>query len=190
MAGLTFLQTQSGNLTLLVSGGFLFGGLMFGPDLDIHSRQFIRWGWLRWIWIPYQRSLRHRSFLSHGPIISTALRSLYLFFWVALLGCFGLLVAESLGFVALNWQSMGKSAAASLTEHYAEWLALLIGIELGAMSHSLADWGGSAYKRFKSGGLKAIMPKTNPKKRSSSGKSPKRRLEKRTAKNAKDAKKE
>ncbi len=35
VAGFTLWQTRSSNATLLVAGGFLFGGLMFGPDLDI-----------------------------------------------------------------------------------------------------------------------------------------------------------
>src|SRR6476469_8723425 len=86
VAALTFGQTSSSNLTLLVSGSFLFGGLMFGPDLDIYSCQYQRWGWFKAIWLPYQKSLRHRSFLSHGPLIGTALRILYLAIWIAVLG--------------------------------------------------------------------------------------------------------
>ncbi len=88
VAGLSFSLTRNGNLTLLIATGFLFGGLMFGPDLDIHSRQYQRWGWLRWIWQPYQHNLRHRSFLSHGPIIGTALRVFYLASWIAALWIF------------------------------------------------------------------------------------------------------
>ncbi|MFB2922706.1 MULTISPECIES: metal-binding protein [Aerosakkonema] len=178
VAGFTFGQTQSGNLTLLVSGGFLFGGLMFGPDLDIYSRQFQRWGWLRWIWIPYQKSLRHRSFLSHGPIIGTALRSLYLICGIVALGSLLCLVAQWLGVGIASWQELAKLVLASLGQHYNEWIALYIGLELGAMSHSLSDWSGSAYKRFKSGGLKAIMPKRKKGRRKSSPV----RVKKRTAK--------
>jgi len=37
-------------------------------------------------------------------------------------------------------------------QYTAEWIAHL-GLELGAMSHSLSDWGGSAYKRFQKQGL-------------------------------------
>ena len=79
LATIAFWKTYSGNVTLLIVGGFLFGGLMFGPDLDIYSRHYKRWGWFRWVWLPYQKSLRHRSFLSHGPIIGTTLRLIYLF---------------------------------------------------------------------------------------------------------------
>ena len=61
--------THSLWLMLWVGLGFLVGGLLLGPDLDIHSVQYKRWGWLRWIWLPYRGSMRHRSFWSHGPII-------------------------------------------------------------------------------------------------------------------------
>ncbi|MCL1464522.1 metal-binding protein [Argonema galeatum] len=184
VAGLTFGQTQNGNLTLLVSGGFLFGGLMFGPDLDIYSRQFQRWGWLRWIWIPYQTSLRHRSFLSHGPIIGTALRSLYLVCGIAVLGWLLLFLANFVGAYTTNWQIFANLATAFLIQYPTEWIALFIGLELGAMSHSLSDWGGSAYKRLKKGGLKAILPKAKK------GKSPRVRLKKRTAKTPRTQRKE
>ena len=33
---------------------YIFSGLMFGPDLDIYSLQYKRWGIGRWIWLPYQ----------------------------------------------------------------------------------------------------------------------------------------
>ncbi|HEY9848570.1 MAG TPA: metal-binding protein [Leptolyngbyaceae cyanobacterium] len=184
VAGFTFSQTQSGNLTLLVSGGFLFGGLMFGPDLDIYSRQFQRWGWLRWIWIPYQKNMRHRSFLSHGPVVGTSLRSLYLVLWIGTIGGLGLFLAESVGLTNTNWQTVSQLAAASVREYPREWAALFVGLELGAMSHTLSDWGGSTFKRFKSGGLNAIVPKMNK-----AVKSPRGSLEKRTAKTQKPQKK-
>ncbi|NET52662.1 MAG: metal-binding protein, partial [Merismopedia sp. SIO2A8] len=86
VSGLCVTLTKSSDLTLMLSAGFLFGGLMFGPDLDIYSRQFKRWGWLRWIWIPYQKSMRHRSVLSHGLLIGTTLRVVYLAIWIVGLG--------------------------------------------------------------------------------------------------------
>ena len=158
VAGLTFGLTLSGNLTLLVLSGFLFSGLMFGPDLDIHSRQYMRWGWLRWMWIPYQKILRHRSIFSHGPIIGTTLRLLYLASWLGVLGVLVLGVAQLLWSVGWNWQIIAAAIGRSLSSHPYEWLALYLGLELGAMSHSLSDWSGSTYKRFKRGGLRAVLP--------------------------------
>lgn len=164
VAGLTFIQTGSSNLTLIVSGGFLLGGLMFGPDLDIYSRQYQRWGFLRWIWLPYQKSLRHRAFLSHGPLIGTALRMLYLAIWIIIFTSLGLLAGNFFWGMGWNWLEIIKTGARSLFQHYRELIALYIGLEIGAMSHSLSDWGGSTYKRFKKQGFQALLP-TKTKKR-------------------------
>lgn len=148
LAGITFSLTQSGNLTLIISGAFLFSGLMFGPDLDLHSRPYKRWGPVRWIWIPYQKTLRHRSILSHGPIIGTTLRLLYLSIWLGILGIIVLEIAQRVWNVEWSWQSLAQSVKASLTQYSTEWIALYLGLELGAMSHSVSDWSSSAYKRF------------------------------------------
>jgi len=164
VAALTFAQTQSSNLTLLVSGSFLFGGLMFGPDLDIYSCQYQRWGWFKLIWLPYQKNLRHRSLVSHGPLIGTALRILYLATWIAVVGILGLVIAEKIGNLAENWQDVVLGCWRSIVQHPIELLAIYIGLELGAMSHYLSDWGGSAYKRFKKQELKELRPPSSIKK--------------------------
>jgi uncharacterized metal-binding protein len=165
VAGVTLWQTHSSNATLLVAGGFLFGGLMFGPDLDIYSVQFQRWGFLRWIWLPYQKSLRHRSFLSHGPIIGTTLRVVYLGSLLAVLTIFVLLVGEKLGNFAFTWQDLGVTVGRSLSIYPTEYIALFLGLEFGAMSHSLSDWGGSAYKRFQKQGVQGLLPRGKIKQR-------------------------
>ena len=148
VTGITFGLTQSGHVTLIVSGAFLFSGLMFGPDLDLHSRPYTRWGPLRWIWIPYQKTLRHRSLLSHGPIIGTTLRVVYIFSLLGILGIFALGIAQLVWDVGWNWQMLAESLK-RLTQYTTEWIALYLGLELGAMSHSISDWGSSAYKRCK-----------------------------------------
>lgn len=163
VAGLTFALTWSGNLTLLVLSGFLFSGLMFGPDLDIHSRQYIRWGWFRWIWIPYRKILHHRSIFSHGPIIGTALRVLYLASWLGVLGLVVIGLAQQLWGANWNWQFVAAVIRRSLSSHPHEWLAVCLGLELGAMSHSLSDWSGSTFKQLKRGGLKAVKSKPKSK---------------------------
>ncbi|MDF5715203.1 MAG: metal-binding protein [Rhizonema sp. NSF051] len=164
ITGITFVQTRSGNLTLLVAGGFIFGGLMFGPDLDIYSRQFQRWGFLRFIWLPYQKSLRHRSFLSHGPIIGTTLRVLYLSSIISVLAIVVLEIAEKLWNVGLSWQFVGATVMKS-SRYSTEFLALFLGLELGAMSHYVSDWGGSTYKRVLTLGVRGLLPRAKMKKR-------------------------
>ncbi len=158
VAGSAFALTQSGNLTLVVSGAFLVGGLMFGPDLDIYSQQYKRWGLLRWIWLPYRKSMRHRSFFSHGLIVGTIVRILYLSVWVAIVGTVLILsvaiAQQTLGTID-HWQTFAQQGfensiemlRKSLQQHPGEWIASIIGLELGALSHSASDWLVSAYKK-------------------------------------------
>jgi uncharacterized metal-binding protein len=159
IAGVTFDRTQNAGLTLLLSGGYLFSGLMFGPDLDVYSQQYKRWGILRWIWLPYRQSMRHRSFLSHGMILGTAIRVLYLMTWGAAALGVGVLVSAIAYFLAgelalwqqgfgQSWQWGMSGLGRSLQVNASEWLALLLGLELGALSHSMSDWIGSRYKRL------------------------------------------
>lgn len=157
VAALTFGHTRNSNLTLLVSGGFLFGGLMFGPDLDTYSRQFQRWGYFRWIWIPYQNGLNHRSFLSHGPLVGTAVRLIYLILWIGFLAIPSLILTQLVAeqwFLGSAFQEMWRS----LSAHYMEAIALFIGLELGATSHTLSDLLVSTYKSVKTKGLIGLIP--------------------------------
>ncbi len=144
IAGCTYLLTHGdSDRTLIVAGAFLFSGLMFGPDLDIYSVQYKRWGYLRWLWIPYQKAIKHRSFLSHGLIIGTTVRLLYLAAWLSILGIFVVGIAELWGDVSWNWLLWVESAK----KYTYEWLALFIGLEMGAISHILSDRIGSFSKR-------------------------------------------
>lgn len=165
VTGLTLAVTRSSNLALIVSGGFLFSGLMFSPDLDLRSRPFKRWGWLRWIWIPYQKVMRHRSFFSHGLLIGTTLRVLYLAVCFLLLAVFIVGIIQLFRDIAWSWQGLEREVRRSLFEYRVEWIALFVGLELGALSHSFSDWLGSTYKRFKRKGLRELQPqKVKPKK--------------------------
>ena len=164
VTGLTLATTRSGTLTLIVSGGFLFSGLMFSPDLDLRSRPFKRWGWLRWMWIPYQKAMRHRSLFSHGPLIGTTLRMLYLGAWTAVLGILILGVVQLFRDVPWSWQGFSQELKQWLIDYRVEWIALFVGLELGAMIHSLSDWTNSAFKRSQ----KKSTRKTSTRKRTSS----------------------
>ena len=150
VSGITYFLTQNGKLALILAGGFLFSGLMFGPDLDIYSVQYKRWGWFRWIWIPYRSAIRHRSQLSHGLIIGTILRLLYISLIILILSGIIAAIAYLLGYVNLKSVIDSQKQFPIWNAKYTQALfALIIGLELGAMSHSISDWIGSAYKRKK-----------------------------------------
>ena len=150
ISGIAYFLTQSSKFALILAGGFLFSGLMFGPDLDIYSVQYKRWGWFRWIWITYRSAIRHRSQLSHGFLIGTVLRLLYISLIIVIIS--GIIAAIAYFFGYMNLQSVMDSQ-----KQFPIWnpsytqalLALIIGLELGAMSHSISDWIGSAYKKNK-----------------------------------------
>jgi uncharacterized metal-binding protein len=158
IAGLTLLWSQSSQTTLIVAGAFLFGGLMLSPDLDIRSRPYQRWGAMRWIWLPYRR-LGHRSWLSHGPIVGSALRIVYLSLVVALVSVLILALwsrfAQPLGQSPEQWQQRFDQQLAQSgvwmwawgRSHPADLVALYVGLEAGAMSHSLSDWIGSRLRK-------------------------------------------
>src|ERR1044071_4254313 len=76
-AAVTYYFTRDWILTSIVTVGLLFGGLMFGPDLDTQSVHYTRWGPVRFIWWPYKVALAHRSRLSHGILFGTIIRIIY-----------------------------------------------------------------------------------------------------------------
>ena len=139
----TALITRSPVITSLVSGSYLIGGLMLGPDLDIHSVQYRRWGPLRWIWLPYQIAIKHRSPISHGPIIGTALRVIYLSFWLALFALLGIETLNLLWDAQLSWQTLRAPFRNLAQKYIIEWVAIVIGLEIGSISHSVSDSIGS-----------------------------------------------
>ena len=143
-----YLSTRNGELTLILTGGYLFSGLMFGPDLDIHSIQSKRWGWFKGIWQPYRNLFRHRSFFSHGPIFGTVIRVLYLFFLIASTAILVVGIAQAIWGFEWNWRVFVLQQYKLLSEEYLqEIMVLFIGLELGAMSHSISDLVGSNHKR-------------------------------------------
>lgn len=165
IAGVSFIVTRSGELTLILATTFLFSGLMFGPDLDIYSIQFKRWGKLCWLWLPYQKILRHRSILSHGFIIGTTLRVLYFVSFLAFIAIFAVAIAQLVWGFSWNWQHFARNTYYSIMGDYTEEaIAAFLGLELGAMTHFLADWIVSAFKRYPQNNQKKLKSK-RPKKK-------------------------
>ena len=72
-----FAVTRDVWLAAFVAAGFLFGGFMFGPDLDTASKQYSRWSFVKFLWVPYRTFFKHRSRWSHGLIFGTLFRVIY-----------------------------------------------------------------------------------------------------------------
>ncbi len=171
VAGLTLWRTQSAPLTLALLAGFLFGALMLGPDLDTRSLHYQRWGSMRWIWIPYRGSMRHRSPLSHWPIVGTVVRVVYVLVWAVLLCLGSLALVNEVFQLGWTWNEIGTLIGRSLRTHASACWMVIIGLEVGALSHYLADWGVSTAKRvrrhFPNEGIRALrhIVHSSPKKK-------------------------
>lgn len=132
-------------LALLATCAMLFGGFMFGPDLDIQSRQYTRWGVFRFLWLPYRMMFRHRSRWSHGIIFGTLIRVIYFAAVLAALTAFAVYLRAWLvngatpGFndMAQAWWAIEEGVKHSIGAH-AVW-AGLAGLWWGAASHTLTD---------------------------------------------------
>lgn len=130
--------------TAAVSVAFLFGGFMFGPDLDTTSKQYSRWGPLRWFWLPYRSFFRHRSRWSHGLLFGTLFRVIY-FMGIVTLAMFAAAYAAgvyqdpmaNMNDAAGHWRAFG----AFTRLHLGEWIfeAFFAGAWIGAASHTFTD---------------------------------------------------
>ena len=139
--GSSYWLTQSWILTAWCAGGFLFSGLMFGPDLDIYSVQYKRWGWLRWLWLPYQKFVPHRSVFSHGFLVGTVIRIIYLLTVGFFLISSSVAIAQLIWGFDWNWQRLVFMELQDIRgQNLWSLIVLLCGLELGAMSHYLSDF--------------------------------------------------
>lgn len=147
-----YAATGELRLPLIVVAGFIFGGLMFGPDLDTASSQYGRWWVFRILWFPYRHFFKHRSRWSHGLVFGTLLRVVYFFgvvTCVAFLGAY--LYATYLGGelpavsdLAHVWATVRSYADRLLGEYGI--VGLFAGMWLGAASHIIADLAGTFVK--------------------------------------------
>lgn len=149
----TWLITKNTALSIVVTVTMLFGGFMFGPDLDIHSKQYTRWGYCRFIWFPYKVCLPHRSRLSHGIILGTFIRVVYFALVITLIAT-AILYARAaytggtppgFGDIIGAWVSVDLFAKDVIGQHTP--LAAFIGLWLGAASHTFTDVGVSILKK-------------------------------------------
>lgn len=115
------------------AAGFLVGGLWLSPDLDTRSNPSRRWGPLALLWWPYRRGLRHRSLLSHSPLLGSALRLAYL---AALLLALSALFSP-LG--ATGPRRLLETAHGLWSQQRTLLLAALVGVEASSWLHLLQD---------------------------------------------------
>ena len=118
----------------------LFGGLMFGPDLDTRSVQYKRWGPLKFIWLPYQ-AFGHRSkkTQSHDALFGPLVRIAYFFvaifclvvFAAGVFSIFDRKLSISFLFSAINFL---------LQTPFEYQIAFITGLWFGNIIHYLADW--------------------------------------------------
>ncbi len=135
---------------VVLLGSYLASGLLFSPDLDLRSAPYRRWRKLRWMWIPYQRMVPHRSWISHSLIIGSLLRILYFALVLSLL-TLGVLTLINL-LVPIDpsgtMLKIAVSIAAWIQIHPATIAYALAGFVLGGAAHVIADSVVSAFKRW------------------------------------------
>jgi uncharacterized metal-binding protein len=72
---------------------------------------------------------------------------LYSSLWLGLAGLIVVGLLNDLGRTALTWSDLGQGMGWLARQHWRVWLALLAGLELGALSHVITDWLSSSAKR-------------------------------------------
>ena len=114
------LNVEGINFIILLTA-HLFASFMFNGDLDLESSPYYRWWIFRFIWKPYQKLIPHRSILSHGIIIGTLVRLLYL----------APVIIPIMLYFGFNPIEIAQTK---------EFMFTVIGLELGSALHTIADY--------------------------------------------------
>jgi uncharacterized metal-binding protein len=129
-------------LAALFTGAYLFAGYACAGDLDLDSKEYRRWGRLRFLWWPYKKLVPHRSPISHGLLLGGIVRALYLSVVCTLVFWLTLWLYSRLGphvdasaVTRQQWQTL-----ADFARERPQWtMALFGGFVLAGTIHSLAD---------------------------------------------------
>jgi len=117
--------------------GLLFGALAFSPDLDLDSDEYDRWGPFKYYWWLYQWAVPHRGQLSHGPVIGTLARLIYI----------APVIAVVVGaFVVTGVTSLPEVEAWAL-KYKPYLISTVIGLEANSLIHIVADGITTWFKR-------------------------------------------
>ena len=147
-----YLVTTSVSASVIVGSSFVFGGLMFGPDLDTVSRQYSRWFFLRFLWYPYRSFFKHRSRFSHGLIFGALIRVIYFMGVMTLIAYLTIIVWMKISDSAMlavsdipnAWRATGHLVRTHLGDQF--FLLSFVGLWSGAASHTFTDMAGSFVK--------------------------------------------
>jgi uncharacterized metal-binding protein len=150
-AAITYYVTGDWTVSAITTVGMIFGGLMFGPDLDIQSRQYTRWGPLRFLWWPYKVMLPHRSRWSHSILLGTWIRVIYFLAVITLVIAVSLYIRDAYFFRTRAGMDEFAGAFARVWEVFSPikrdyLIAAFLGIWVGATSHTVSDVLGSFFK--------------------------------------------
>ena len=119
LGGFCYLIVGDIKTTIFLMFGYIFASFMFNGDLDTNSRPYNRWWLLKMIWIPYQLMFSHRSIWTHGIVLGTVVRLLYVLAIPTLI-----VAVKGTGVPDMNWSVI---------------IPILIGLELGNINHTVSD---------------------------------------------------
>lgn len=131
-----------------LAGAYIFSGFFFSPDLDLHSRPYLRWRVLRFLWLPYQYLVPHRSWVSHSLIVGPLLRIAYFVVVLYLLGLLALALlhlAVPVDPTGTLWQ-WTRQLGEYIQRHPTVVFYGLLGFVGSSATHVIAD---VLYTRFK-----------------------------------------
>lgn len=123
------------NYTLLGISSYIFGGYMFSGDLDIISTETRRWGYLKFIWVPYQKLFDHRSIFTHGFILGPTIRLIYLYI-ISLIICIPL---YNFSIINLSTTEIIESTHEFIIANKTLCINIYLGLFLGSGVHTATD---------------------------------------------------
>lgn len=121
VAGISYYFLKDIKTTSIIFGLYVFSSLMFNGDLDTNSAPYNRWWLLKMIWIPYQLMFSHRSIFTHGLIIGTVIRILYL---------------GAIPFMVFAFKGQINTIATLNSQLI---ILIFIGLEAGSAVHTISD---------------------------------------------------
>jgi uncharacterized metal-binding protein len=134
----------------LFTVSYVFAGYACAGDLDLDSKEYRRWGPLRFLWWPYRQCVTHRSRLSHGIVMGGVIRVGYLATACTLLFWVGLWLISRLGphIDPSQETQAGWLSIFSFARMHPQWTAALFsGFILAGSAHSIADGISTWFKR-------------------------------------------